>query len=159
MSKLLRVAKRSRPHLSRGRKRFAAYKWQKQLASHSDEAARICQKILRTEPAVTAHRVCEGAGCEVVTVKADRTKAEVKIGVDASDVADMKHVVSVYVDGEKVRREEFPLDIEEEDLGAKAAEILRDELNLAYPEEPVLPDTDEVGEFGAQRVASFRGRR
>lgn len=134
------------------RRQAASYKWSNQLTKHSDAAAKYAQKVLRKEPALTAHRPCEGEGCERVTVKADRRKASVKIGVDASDVEAMKHVCSVYVGGEKVKTAEYPLEMEEEDLGREAANLLLAELKLA---EPSSPEED----FGAERVASFYARR
>lgn len=140
---------RTRPKV--GRTKQAKYKWQKQLAKHSDAAASACQKKLRKVPSITAHRPCEGEGCERVTVKSDRTKAEVKIGIDAANVADMRHVCTVLVGGEEVSREEYPIDMEEGELGEKAADLLLGALKLGTPGDTDVGDA----EFGPDRVASW----
>jgi len=126
------------------------YSWQKQLAKHSDESAKACQKILRKVPGLTAHRITEGDGSESITIKSDRRKAEVKIGIDACDIKNMKHICTIIVDGEEVKREEYPIEMEEAELGEAAADLLLAELHLAEPE--------EVEEFGEARVFSWAKR-
>lgn len=97
------------------------------------KAIRACQSALKKEPAIIAHRPCKASGCSRVTVRSDKSKAEVRIGVDATDISEVLITCAVLIGDEEVEVADFAATTSPRDIGKEAANMVLDALYLSAP--------------------------